>query len=60
MTASHATKVPPESVRLKIWRGTSKDEGHYDEFDVEFEDGESVLDGATSAPSGIRPERAFG
>ena len=45
MTASHATKVPPKSARLKIWRGTSKDDGHYDEFDVDFEDGESVLDG---------------
>lgn len=32
------------SARLKIWRGTSREEGAYQEFDIKFEDGESVLD----------------
>ena len=34
-----------KSARLKVWRGTNRELGHYDEFDVEFEDGDSVLDG---------------
>ena len=34
-----------KSARLKIWRGTSRDAGGYQEFDIAFEDGESVLDG---------------
>ena len=34
-----------KTARLKIWRGTSRDNGRYEEFDVEFEDGDSVLDG---------------
>src|SRR6266516_3047544 len=37
--------TPVKSARLKIWRGTSKDDGRYEEFDVQFEDGDSVLDG---------------
>jgi succinate dehydrogenase / fumarate reductase iron-sulfur subunit len=37
--------TPLKSTRLKVWRGTSREFGHYDEFDVEFEDGDSVLDG---------------
>jgi len=34
-----------KSARLKVWRGMNREHGHYDEFDVEFEDGDSVLDG---------------
>ena len=34
-----------KTARLKIWRGTSRENGRYEEFDVEFEDGDSVLDG---------------
>jgi succinate dehydrogenase/fumarate reductase-like Fe-S protein len=34
-----------KTARLRIWRGTSKENGRYEEFDVEFEDGDSVLDG---------------
>ncbi len=44
----HAKTAPPDNVksaRLKIWRGTSRDDGGYQEFDITFEDGESVLDG---------------
>ena len=33
-----------KSARLKIWRGTSLEDGGYQEFDITFEDGESVLD----------------
>jgi succinate dehydrogenase / fumarate reductase iron-sulfur subunit len=31
--------------RLRIWRGTDRDHGRYEEFNVAFEDGDSVLDG---------------
>jgi len=34
-----------KTARLRIWRGTDRDNGRYEEFDVEFEDGDSVLDG---------------
>jgi succinate dehydrogenase / fumarate reductase iron-sulfur subunit len=34
-----------KTARLRIWRGTSRENGRYEEFDVEFEDGDSVLDG---------------
>jgi succinate dehydrogenase / fumarate reductase iron-sulfur subunit len=34
-----------KTARLKVWRGTSRENGRYEEFDVEFEDGDSVLDG---------------
>jgi len=30
---------------LKIWRGTARDAGRWDIFDVPFEPGQSVLDG---------------
>jgi len=34
-----------KTARLKVWRGTHRDAGRYEEFDVEFEDCDSVLDG---------------
>ncbi len=34
-----------KTARLRIWRGTSRDNGRYQEYDVKFEDGDSVLDG---------------
>jgi succinate dehydrogenase/fumarate reductase-like Fe-S protein len=34
-----------KTARLRIWRGTNRDSGRYEEFDVEFEDGDSILDG---------------
>jgi succinate dehydrogenase/fumarate reductase-like Fe-S protein len=34
-----------KTARLRIWRGTEREHGRYDEFDVAFEDGDSVLDG---------------
>jgi len=33
------------TARLRIWRGTDRNNGRYEEFDVAFEDGDSVLDG---------------
>jgi succinate dehydrogenase/fumarate reductase-like Fe-S protein len=42
------------SAQLKIWRGTSRDDGHYQTFDIEFEDGESVLDALVA----LRRDRA--
>ncbi len=34
-----------KTARLRIWRGADRDHGHYQEFNVGFEDGDSVLDG---------------
>jgi len=34
-----------KTARLRIWRGTGRDNGRYEEFDVAFEEGDSVLDG---------------
>src|SRR5215471_10672975 len=31
--------------RLKVWRGIDADKGHFDTFEVPFEEGQSVLDG---------------
>ena len=50
MTASHTLGPTPvdsavKTARLRVWRGTNRDHGRYEEFDVEFEDGDSVLDG---------------
>ena len=36
---------PAKTARLRVWRGTDRENGRYDEFDVAFEDGDSVLDG---------------
>ncbi len=33
------------SARLKVWRGRPGEAGRHEEFDVPYEDGESVLDG---------------
>lgn len=40
--------------RLKIWRGTSQEDGAYQNFDIVFEDGESVLDALVA----LRRDRA--
>jgi len=34
-----------KTARLRIWRNSSPESGHYQEFDVAFEEGDSVLDG---------------
>jgi succinate dehydrogenase/fumarate reductase-like Fe-S protein len=45
--------------RLRIWRGKAGDAGRYDEFDVAFQDGESVLDGLVKIRSTDAPDLAF-
>ncbi len=44
----------PQSARLKIWRGASRDDGTYQTFDIMFEEGESVLDALVA----LRRDRA--
>ena len=34
-----------KTAHLKIWRGSSRADGRYEEFEVAFDDGDSVLDG---------------
>jgi succinate dehydrogenase/fumarate reductase-like Fe-S protein len=34
-----------KTAHLKIWRGSSREDGRYEEFEVAFDDGDSVLDG---------------
>lgn len=48
-----------KSARLKIWRGTSHDEGEYETFDITFEDGESVLDGLVALRRKRAPDLAI-
>ena len=48
-----------KSARLKIWRGTSHDEGEYEIFNITFEDGESVLDGLVALRRDRAPDLAL-
>jgi succinate dehydrogenase/fumarate reductase-like Fe-S protein len=48
-----------KSARLRIWRGTSAENGRYEEYDVQFEDGDSVLDGLVRLRYGDAPDLAF-
>ncbi len=48
-----------KSARLKIWRGTSHDEGGYETFDIAFEDGESVLDALVALRRDRLPDLAI-
>jgi succinate dehydrogenase/fumarate reductase-like Fe-S protein len=50
---------PLKSARLRIWRGTSRDDGRYEEFDVAFEDGDSVLDGLVRIRMKEQPDLAI-
>ena len=34
----------PKKTLLRVWRGARRDQGRYDDFEVPFEDGMSVLD----------------
>jgi succinate dehydrogenase / fumarate reductase iron-sulfur subunit len=36
--------MPAKKARLRVWRGTRRDEGRFDDFMVPYEDGMSVLD----------------
>ena len=39
------TAASTKTAWLRIWRGTDRNAGRYQEFSVSFEDGDSVLDG---------------
>jgi succinate dehydrogenase/fumarate reductase-like Fe-S protein len=48
-----------KTARLRIWRGSNRDHGRYEEFDVAFEDGDSVLDGLVRIRLTGDPDLAF-
>ena len=48
-----------KSARLRIWRGSDPKSGRYEEFDVNFESGDSVLDGLVRLRYGTAPDLAF-
>ena len=37
--------APFKTAHLRVWRGTDRDNGRYQDYAVAFEDGDSVLDG---------------
>jgi succinate dehydrogenase/fumarate reductase-like Fe-S protein len=60
MTApDNAGTAARKTARLKIWRGSSRDGGGYAEFDVAYEDGDSVLDGLVRIRLEGDPDLAF-
>ena len=59
MSENEHPDVTTRTARLRIWRGTRPADGHYDEFDVEFEEGDSVLDGLVRLRYGPAPSLAF-
>ena len=59
MTAPIEGASPEKTARLRIWRGTERGQGHYQEFDVAFEDGDSVLDGLVRIRLNEDPDLAF-
>ena len=59
MSDSKNKTATMKSARLRIWRGTGPENGHYEEFDVEFEDGDSVLDGLVRLRYSVAPDLAF-
>ena len=59
MTAPIEGASPEKTARLGIWRGTERGQGHYQEFDVAFEDGDSVLDGLVRIRLNEDPDLAF-
>ncbi len=59
---THAKTALPDrsrSARLKIWRGTSRDDGGYQKFDIVFEDGDSVLDALVALRRDREPDLAI-
>jgi succinate dehydrogenase/fumarate reductase-like Fe-S protein len=59
MTGSSHKALEVKSARLRIWRGTDRKAGRYEDFDVEFENGESILDGLVRLRHGPAPDLAF-
>ncbi len=59
MTRAKTTRPDrSRSARLKIWRGTSRDDGQYQKFDIVFEDGDSVLDALVALRRDREPDLA--
>ena len=48
-----------KTAQLRIWRGTSRATGRYQEFEVTFEDGDSVLDGLVRIRLNQEPDLAI-
>ena len=48
-----------KSARLKVWRGTTPENGRYQEFDIAFEDGDSILDALVRIRMTEEPDLAF-
>ena len=59
MYAKTATRDNLKSAHLKIWRGASRDEGGYQEFDITFENGDSVLDALVALRRDRVPDLGF-
>lgn len=59
MTGIKRQTLALKSARLRIWRGTDPQYGRYEEFDIEFEDGDSVLDALVRLRYGSVPDLAF-
>jgi succinate dehydrogenase/fumarate reductase-like Fe-S protein len=59
VTGADQQRLTIKSARLRIWRGTNSKTGRYQEFDVEFEDGDSVLDALVRLRYGAAPDLAF-
>jgi succinate dehydrogenase/fumarate reductase-like Fe-S protein len=53
------TATMMKSARLRVWRGTTPENGRYQEFDVTFEDGDSVLDALVRIRMTDEPDLAF-
>ena len=47
-----------KTARLRVFRGADRAAGRYQEYDVAFEDGDSVLDGLTRIRAGEDPTLA--
>ena len=59
MTGNSHKTFEVKSARLRIRRGSDRNVGHYEEFNVEYEDGDSVLDGLVRLRHGAAPDLAF-
>jgi len=59
VTGNKIPTLAMKSARLRIRRGNDPKCGRYDEFDVGFEEGESVLDGLVRLRYSVAPDLAF-
>ena len=59
MIGTDQQSLTMKPARLRIWRGTDPENGRYEEFDVEFEEGDSVLDALVRLRYGVAPDLAF-